>query len=147
MPSDQSSSTHNANLAKIHNAAYSVSILGFITIIILCVTDDTDGSANISTDLRQEIVKLSEMVNGLHDIGKAFYNCLVTMTYESLSEVQKKVYDQVMKIVPHITSTDILVRCLFHSQSIQIPKNTEADVIKVLGTENLVFQKVLLLVF
>ena len=77
------------------------------------------------------------MVNGLRDIGKAFYDCLVTMTYESLSKVQKKVYDQVMKIVPHITSTDILVRCLFHSQSMRIPKNTEADVIKVLGTEKI----------
>ena len=49
------------------------------------------------------------MVKGMHNIGKTFYDCLVTLTYESLSQIQQEVYDQLMKIVPHITSTDMLV--------------------------------------
>ena len=77
------------------------------------------------------------MVTGVCNIGKTFYKCLVNLGYENLSKLQKEIYDQVMKIIPKITSSDVLVWCLFNAPTMKIPKNTKSDVIKVLSEEKI----------
>ena len=71
-----------------------------IFMMVLCLASNTD--AKMSAELQREIRKLIHMVNGMCDIGKTFYDCLVTMTYENLSKVQQEVYNQVMRIIPQI---------------------------------------------
>ena len=42
-----------------------------------------------------------------------------------------------MKIIPRITSTDVLVKCLFNAPSVRVPKNSDSDVVKVLKRETI----------
>ena len=75
------------------------------------------------------------MVKTIHGLSDSFYKTLTTFTYESLSESQKMVYDQVMKIISHLRGCDIFNRlCLFNNM--RTPKSSDVDVVKIIGKES-----------
>ena len=59
----------------------------------------------------------------VHGLSGSFYKALTTFTYETLSDSQKMIYDQVMKVISHLRGCDIFVRCLFNN--IRTPKTTD----------------------
>ena len=44
-----------------------------------------------------EILCFQQMVKTVHGLSGSFYKALTTFTYETLSDSQKMIYDQVMK--------------------------------------------------
>ena len=70
----------------------------------------------------------------IHSLSDSFYKALTTFTYETLSESQKMVYDQVMKIISYLRGCDIFVRCLFNNMN--TPKSSDVDVVKIIGKES-----------
>ena len=51
----------------------------------------------MSGDVHTEVLRLQQMVKTIHGLSDSVYKALTTFTYESLSESQKMVYDQVME--------------------------------------------------
>ena len=102
-------------------------------LFIYFVIGDSHGH-NVSGDVHTEVLRLQQMVKTIHGLSDSFYKALTTFTYESLSESQKMVYDQVMKIISHLRGCDIFVRCLFNNM--HTPKSSDVDVVKIIGKES-----------
>ena len=77
------SRTTNARINVVMCTICNISMMVFF-----CLAGNTD--PKMSADLQREKSKLTHMVNGMHDIEKTFYDCLVTMTYENLSKYNKR---------------------------------------------------------
>ena len=48
------------------------------------IADGLNADGNISNGIHEEIKKLNQMVHGLRNIGKTFYDCLVSIIWESV---------------------------------------------------------------
>ena len=89
----------------------------------------------LDSDAQDNFLQLYIMVNAVRGIECTFFEKMMSLSYADLSCIQQDIHNQVIKIIPHIQTSDVLVRSLFNNSCTKFHKSSHADIIEIIGHE------------